>query len=159
MPTPFAPYANLRLLIPQPQALPADFRSGVPASTASWVLQVFIRGPEAGGQPLPSTTPQVRSLSGYITAWAVLPAGTSWLAAASAFSWDTTGLAPTGLAAGLSGRGFFGDLSALPATSAPAQVGEASITGLFGRYGTGGIGAELRTRTGDAIDVELQVPA
>jgi hypothetical protein len=158
MPTPFAPRANLRLLIPQPPALPANFRSGVPPSTASWVLEAFIRGPENPGADLPSTTPQVRALSGYITAWALLPSGTSWLAAASAFTWDTTGLAPAGLAAGLGGRGYLGSLSALPTTATPGQLGEVTITSLGGRYGPGGIGDLLRTRTGDAIDIELQAP-
>ena len=159
MPTPLAPYANLRLLIPQPPAAPANFRDGVPASTASWVLQAFVKGETGTGEDLPSTDPKSWILSGYVTAWAVLPANTSWLAAASAFSWTDTGLSPAGLVAGLSGRGYLGDLSALPTTATPGQQGHASIQSLAAPYGPGGIGGIVRQKIGDRIRVELQVPA
>jgi hypothetical protein len=161
MPTPLAPYANLRLLIPQPVA-PANFRSGVPAATASWVIEMFAKADGSGaapGQGLPSIDPSRRTLSGYITAWALLPANTSWLAAASAFTWTTTGSAPDGLALGLQGSGYLGNLSALPTTTGPSQRGEATITGLAGTFGPGGIGDLVRQELGDAITIELQVPA
>jgi hypothetical protein len=157
--TPLAPYANLRLLIPQP-VTPANFRAGVPAAAGSWVLQCFAKAEMPNGRPgqdLPSIDPSKRALAGYITAWALLPANTSWLAAASAFTWTTTGLAPAGLAVGLQGTGYLGDLSALPTTASPAQRGEATITGLAGTFGPGGIGSLLRQELGDAITVELQV--
>jgi hypothetical protein len=161
--TPLAPYANLRLLIPQP-VVPEDFRSGVPAPTASWVIEMFAKSETPGidsrfNQQLPSIDPSRRTLSGYITAWAPLPDETSWLAAASAFSWTTTGMAPDGLAPGLQGSGYLGDLSALPTTTGPAQRGEVTITGLGGTFGPGGIGALVRQELGDAITVELQIPA
>ena len=159
MSTPLAPYSNLRLLIPQPVA-PANFRSGVPDATASWVVEMFAKADGAApGQNLPSIDPSRRTLSGYITAWAVLPANTSWLAAASAFTWTTTGLAPDGLAPGLQGSGYLGDLSALPTTTGPGRRGEVTITGLAGTFGPGGIGSLLRQELGDAITVELQVAA
>lgn len=162
MPTDFAPYANLRLLIPQPVAAPANFRSGVPIGTGSWVIECFARAQQAAGTPgapLPSIDPSVRTLAGYITAWATLPANTSWLAARSAFTWTDTGLAPAGLLTGIGGRGFLGVLPSLPTIAASGQQGEATILGLAGSYGPGGIGAELREVLGDAITVELQVAA
>lgn len=154
MPTDFAPYANLRLLIPQP-AVVEDFRSGVPASTASWVLHIFAKGPTTVAPGTPSIDPRSRTLEGYITAFATLPANTSWLAASSAFTWDTTGLAPAGLLVGAGGPGLLGVLEALPTIT--GQQGEATITSLGGAFGPGGIGAELRSQLGDAITVELQV--
>jgi hypothetical protein len=155
MPTDFAPYANLRLLIPQPAAAPANFRSGVPAAAGSWILHVFAKGQTAAAADLPSVSPLTRTLEGYITAWATLPANTSWLAASSAFTWDTTGLAPQGLLTGMGGRGFLGILESLPAIAASAQQGEATITGLAEPFGPGGIGAELRQQLGDRIRVDL----
>ncbi len=157
MPTDFAPYANLRLLIPQPAVAPANFRSGVPTSTASWILHVFAKGPTTIGQATPSVDPRTRTLEGYITAWASRPANTSWLQPTSALTWDTTGLAPAGLLTGASGRGFLGVLESLPTVQ--GQQGEATITSLGGAFGPGGIGAELRAQLGDAITVELQVAA
>ena len=161
MTTPLAPYANLRLLIPQPVA-PANFRSGVPAAAGSWVLEMFAKAEMPNGRPgqeLPSIDPSKRALAGYITAWALLPASTSWLAAASAFTWTTTGLAPAGLAVGQQGTGLLGRLAALPTIAGPAQRGEATIVRLGGDFGPGGIGEILRAELGDAITVELQLPA
>jgi hypothetical protein len=164
MTTPLAEYANLRLLIPQPVATPANFRSGVPAPTASWVIEMFAKAETATSdsrfsESLPSIDPTRRTLSGYITAWATLPANTSWLAAATAFTWTTTGLAPAGLAVGLQGTGLLGRLAALPTIAGPAQRGEATIVRLGGDFGPGGIGEILRAELGDAITVELQLPA
>lgn len=155
MATDFAPYANLRLLIPQPVAA-VSFRSGVPSSAGSWVLHVFAKGQTAAAADLPSVSPRTRTLEGYITAWAPLPTGASWLAASSAFAWDTTGLAPQGLLPGASGRGFLGILESLPAIAASGQQGEATITGLAEPFGPGGIGAELRQQLGDRIRIDLQ---
>jgi hypothetical protein len=162
MATDFTPYANLRLLIPQPPTAPANFRSGVPVGTGSWVIECFARAEQAAGRPgqeLPSIDPSKRTLAGYITAWATLPANTSWLAVRSAFTWTETGLAPSGLLTGMGGRGFLGVLPDLPTITASGQQGEATILGLAGTYGPGGIGAELRDVLGDAITVELQVAA
>lgn len=156
MPTDFSPYANLRLLIPQP-AVVTSFRDGVPSSTSSWILHVFAKGEASTGADLPSVSPRTRTLSGYITAWAVLPAETDWLAASSAFTWNDSGLAPPGLLTGASGRGFLGILEDLPTVTASGQQGEATITGLAEPFGPGGIGAELRQQLGDKIRVELQV--
>ena len=158
MATPLAPYANLRLLIAQPVA-PANFRAGVPAAAGSWVIEAFAKaaGPNAQAGNLPSIDPMRLLLEGYVTAWAVLPSNTSWLATASAFTWDTTGLAPAGLLSGAGGRGILTKLSALPTLTQPAQQGEVTITGLAEPFGVGGIGDLVRSELGDKIRVELQV--
>lgn len=162
MATDFAPYANLRLLIAQPAETPESLRGGLPASTGAWVIEAFAKAEQGAGRGAPgppSVDPSKRILAGYITAWAVLPAQTSWLAARSAFTWDDSGLAPAGLLVGMSGQGLLGVLPDLPTLSGNPQQGEATIQGLSGTFGSGGIGAELRAVTGDAITVELQVVA
>jgi hypothetical protein len=128
----------------------------VPSSTASWILHVFAKGDTVAAADLPSVSPRTRTLAGYITGWATLPANTSWLTATSALSWNDTGLAPAGLITGASGRGFLGILEDLPTITSPGQQGEATILELGGTFGPGGIGAELRQQLGDAIRVELQ---
>jgi hypothetical protein len=162
MATDFAPFANLRLLIPQQAAAPTGLRDGLPASSASWVIEAFVKAEQAAardGAETPSVDPSRRVLAGYITAWALLPENTDWLAASSAFSWDETGLAPSGLIAGVGGRGFLGVLPDLPTLSGNPQQGKGTIIGLSGIYGPGGIGAELRPELGDAITVELHLVA
>lgn len=165
MPTDFYPYANLRLLIPKPAATPQSLRGGLPVSNSSWVVEAFVKAEQGAGRDAsapPSVDPSKRVLTGYITAWADLPAQVDWLAARSAFSWNETGLAPAGMMVGTGarfGHGFLGVLSDLPTLTGNPQRGEATILGLSGTFGSGGIGAELRAVTGDAITVELQVVA
>lgn len=162
MATDFYPYANLRLLIPQPAETPESLRDGLPASSGSWVIELFAKAEQGAGRDAPgppSIDPSKRVLAGYITAWATLPAETDWLAARSAFSWNDTGLAPAGLMVGMGGRGLLGVLPDLPTLTGNPQQGEATIRGLSGTFGSGGIGAELRAVTGDAITIELQVVA
>lgn len=157
--TDFLEYSNLRLLIPKPAAPPLDFRTGVPQGTGSWVIHCFARGETVAAADLPSVSPRSRVLSGFITAVADLPANTSWLAASTAFSWDTSGLASADLRLGMSGRGFLGRLEELPTLTATALQGEASIIALGDPYGPGGIGDEIRREAGDRIRVELNVTA
>ena len=158
MATDLAPYANLRLLLPQPAAAPQNFRSGVPAATASWVVECFAKreNTDLAGQ-LPSIDPRRSVLSGYITSWAVLPANTSWLAVRSAFTWNETGLTPAGLLPGAMGRGILTLLEALPTITQPTVQGEITVLAVADPFGPGGIGAELRQQLGDRIRVELQV--
>jgi hypothetical protein len=159
--TELAPYANIRLLLPQPPAAPANFRAGVPTATGSWVVEAFIKRLEnkADDKPaigVPSIDPRRQLMEGYITAWATLPANTSWLAARAAFTWTDTGLAPAGLLPGANGRGILTVLSALPTLTQPAQQGEVTVLGLADPFGVGGIGAELRAELGDKIRIEFQ---
>lgn len=156
MATDLAPYANLRILLPQPVA-PANFRAGVPAAAGSWVIECFAKG--GGTDPatgLPSIDPRRQVLEGYITQWAVLPANTIWIAARSAFAWNTTGLAPAGLLPGANGRGILTVLEQLPTLTQPAQQGEVTIVGLADPFGPGGIGAEVRSVLGDKIRIDFQ---
>jgi hypothetical protein len=161
MATELAPYANLRLLLPQPVAAPANFRSGVPAAAGSWVIECFVKRQDGKEYDkvvgnLPSVDPRRQILEGYITQWAVLPANTLWIAARSAFTWTTTGLAPAGLLPGANGRGILTVLQALPTITQPAQQGEVTIVGLADPFGPGGIGAEVRAELGDKIRLEFQ---
>ncbi len=158
MPSPFLQYANLRLLIRQPPTS-LNFRSGVTANTAAWVIEAYAKGETVAAADLPSVSPRSRILAGYLTRWAVLPTGGNWLAAASAFTWTDTGLAPAGLTLGMSGRGFLGILPDLPTKSGTWLEGEATILGLSEPFGPGGIGAELRAAGVEKLRVELQVPA
>jgi hypothetical protein len=160
MATDLAPYANIRLLIPQPVA-PANFRSGVPAAAGSWVIECFAKRDKvnADDKPfgsLPSVDSRWQILEGYITQWAVLPANTSWLATRSAFTWNITGLAPSGLLPGANGRGILTVLEQLPTITQPAPQGEVTIVGLADPFGTGGIGAEVRSVLGDKIRIDFQ---
>ena len=157
MATDFAPYANVRILWTPPGTI-TNFRTGVPAAGAAIVIEAFVKGETGTAIDLPSIGAAPRVLSGYITAFATVPAQTDWLAAQSAFSWDSTGLAPAGLLPGTKARGFLGYLEALPATTA-GQRGEATVISVAGVFGVGGIGAELRAALGDAISISLEVPA
>ena len=157
MPSPFQDYANLRLLVRQPPTS-LNFRSGVTANTAAWVIEAYTKGETVAAADLPSVSPRSRILEGYLTRWAVLPQNGNWLAAASAFTWTDTGLAPAGLLPGITGRGFLGSLPDLPTTTG-GQQGKATVISVAGAYGVGGIGAELRTALGDALTISLEVPA
>jgi hypothetical protein len=159
MATDLAPYANIRLLLPQPVA-PVNFRAGVPAAAGSWVIECFAKNSGTDqADALPSIDPRRQILDGYITQWALLPADTSWLAARSAFSWTTTGLAPSGLLPGANGRGILTVLEQLPTLTQPALQGEATIVGLSDPFGAGGIGAEVRAVLGDKIRIDFQLAA
>lgn len=159
MTSPFLRYANLRLLIQQPPTS-LNFRSGVTANTAAWVIEAYAKGETvAAADLLPSVSPRSQILAGFLTRWAVLPQNVNWLAAASAFTWTDTGLASAGLTLGMSGRGFLGNLSDLPTKTSTWLEGEATILGLSEPFGPGGIGADLRAAGLEKLRIELQVPA
>jgi len=158
MATDFAPYANLRLLW-LPTGTVTSFRNGVPSGGAPIVIEAFLKGQVGQPQPLPSIKAAAGSRAGYVTQWATVPTGADWLASRSAFSWNTTGLAPEGLLPGVKGKAFLGLLESLPSRSSGGMLGEATIIELYGAFGVGGIGAELRPALGDAITVTFEVPA
>jgi hypothetical protein len=157
MATDFAPYANVRILWTPPGTI-TSFRTGTPAAGTPIVIEAFLKGETGTPVELPSIGAAPRVMNGYITAYATVPTGTSWLAARSAFTWTDTGLAPAGLLPGITGRGFLGSLEVLPALSG-GQQGEATVISVAGVFGVGGIGAELRQALGDAISISLEVPA
>ena len=157
MATDFAPYANVRILWTPPGTV-SNFRSGTPAAGTPIVIEAFLKGETGTPVELPSIGAAPRTLSGYITAYATLPAGGSWLAAGSAFTWTDSGLAPEGLLPGVTGRGFLGSLPDLPATTG-GQIGKATVISVAGVFGVGGIGAQLRAALGDALSISLEVPA
>lgn len=152
MATRFKTLANARILWRQPGALPVNFRQGArPSTTTAVVIEAFLKGSSGGGETAtPSAAIGGESWSGYLTRWALLPAGASWLDLGSSWSWIETGLRPTGLRRGMSGDAFIGNLSALPALGSGIQ-GQMELTSLEGTYGVGGIGARLLPRTGERI--------
>lgn len=151
MATDFAEYANLRFRWTRTNA-PANLRNGVPTAGTTYVLQAFVKASAPSPDVLPQLTAGQTVLSGYLTAYATLPNGTSWLAAASAFSWTETGLAPDGLLAGAEGRALLGRLESLPTVAPGGVEGKATIRALQQPFGIGGIGAELRTALGDKVE-------
>lgn len=157
MPTDFAPYANFRLLWTPPGPV-ADFRSGTPTAGTPVLIEAFLKGSTSPAQDLPSVGAAPRILEGYITATAAVTGELDWLAATSAFSWNTTGLAPAGLLPGVVGRGFLGRLDLLP-TNVGGQLGHVTVQAVAGAFGVGGIGAELRDLVGDALTLRFEVPA
>ena len=152
MATDFAAYANLRFLWPQPAAI-TTLRNGMPSPAALVVIEVFAKGETGSPEQIPSLHIGTRTMEGYITRWAPLPSGASWLASGSSWSWTDTGLMPTGLAAEARGKAYLGPLDALPTLG--GLVGEVTIMQLGGTFGIGGIGAELRTALGDAIRLQF----
>lgn len=147
MPTPFAPYANLRLLFRRPSATPASLREGPrPAAVELVVIEAFAElsaggdGTEAGGLEIGQ-----QALSGNITRWAILPAGATWLQAGTSWPWNDTGLRPPGLRAGEKLEAWEGPLTALP-TITGGTPGWVTIHSLSG---TGGIDALVAAEAGD----------
>lgn len=151
MATDFAEYANLRFRWTRTNA-PVNLRNGVPTAGTTYVLQAFVKASAPSPDVLPQLTAGQTVLSGYLTGYATLPNGTSWLAATSAFSWTETGLAPDGLLAGAEGRALLGRLESLPTVAPGGVEGKATIRALQQPFGIGGIGAELRTALGDKVE-------
>ena len=152
MATRFKSLANVRLLWQQPGTIPATFRQGArPTTTAAVVIEAFLKGNSGGGEtPTPSAGIGGEPWSGYLTRWALLPTGASWLDIGSSWSWDETGTRPSGLRRGMSCQAFVGNLLLLPVVGAGIQ-GQMELSSLEGTYGVGGIGARLLPRTGERM--------
>ena len=60
---------------------------------------------------------------------------------------------------GATGKGFWGDLSGLPTIAAGSIRGGVQVTRLGNAFGVGGIGALIREKTGDKIQVEFSAVA
>jgi hypothetical protein len=146
MPTPYAPYASLRLLWRRPTAAATSLREGLQRATDLVVIEAFAEAQDPGGER-ESGGRSIGSggIEGNITRWAVVPSGANWLDAGAAWSWIDTGLRPTGLPRGEKLEAFMGNLPALPIT-ADGERGWVTIATLSG---TGGIDAIVRAAAGD----------
>jgi hypothetical protein len=148
MPTPFAPFASLRLLWRDPTAKPVNLRDG-PASAAVRlvVIEAYIDATPAGptGQDAGGIEIGSQQLEGNITRWAVVPDGANWLDAGASWAWTDTGLRPPGFAAGTRLQAWEGPLSELPIAT-NGRHGWFTIGTLSG---TGGIEAIVRAAAGD----------
>jgi len=146
MPTPFADFANLRLLWRRPTAAATSLREGLQRATDLVVIEAFaeVQGP-GGEQPSGGRSIGSGSIEGNITRWAVVPSGAGWLDAGTAWSWTDTGLRPTGFPRGEKLEAFMGDLASLPTTT-EAERGWVTIATLSG---VGGIDALIRVEAGD----------
>jgi len=146
MATPFADFANLRLLWRRPTAAATSLREGLQRATDLVVIEAFaeVQGP-GGEQPSGGRSIGSGSIEGNITRWAVVPSGAGWLDAGTAWSWTDTGLRPTGFPRGEKLEAFMGDLASLPTTT-EAERGWVTIATLSG---IGGIDALIRVEAGD----------
>jgi hypothetical protein len=146
MTTPFADFANLRLLWRRPTAAATSLREGLQRATDLVVIEAFaeVQGP-GGEQPSGGRSIGSGSIEGNITRWAVVPSGANWLDAGTAWSWTDTGLRPTGFPRGEKLEAFMGDLANLPTTT-EAERGWVTIATLSG---VGGIDALIRVEAGD----------
>jgi hypothetical protein len=146
MATPFADFANLRLLWRRPTAAATSLREGLQRATDLVVIEAFAELQEPGGeQDSGGRSIGSVSIEGNITRWAVVPSGANWLDTGTAWSWTDTGLRPTGLPRGEKLEAFMGDLASLP-TTAEGERGYVTIATLSG---VGGIDALIRVEAGD----------
>lgn len=149
MPTPFAPFANLRLLWRRPTAAVTSLREGMRPAVELVVIEGFTEGVQVGGEQPGGGGRAIGSgsIEAYITRWAVVPSGASWLDAGSGWSWTDTGLRPAGLPRGEKLEAFIGSLSGLP-TVGDGERGWLTIATLSS---TGGIDALVRAAAGDKL--------
>lgn len=146
MATPFAPFANLRMLWRRPTAALTSLRDGMRPTTDLVVIEAFaeVSGPggeqESGGRSIGAG-----SIEGNITRWAVVPGGGGWLDAGTAWSWTDSGLRPAGLPRGEKLEAFMGAIGNLPATT----EGERGWLTIATLSGVGGIDAVIRAAAGD----------
>ena len=146
MPTPFAPFANCRMLWRRPTAALTSLRDGMKPTTDLVVIEAFaeLSGP-GGEQPSGGRSIGAASIEGNITRWAVVPAGAGWLDAGAAWAWTDTGLRPAGLPRGEKLEAFLGAITSLPATT----EGERGWITIATLSGVGGIDAVIRAAAGD----------
>lgn len=146
MATPFADFANCRMLWQRPTAALASLRDGMKPTTDLVVIEAFaeLSGP-SGEQPSGGRNIGAANLEGNITRWAVVPASAGWLDAGTAWAWTDTGLRPTGLPRGEKLEAFIGAIENLPATT----EGERGWITIATLSGVGGIDALIRAEAGD----------
>lgn len=142
MASPFAAYADTRLLWLREDAPLDSLRDGLKGSTQAIVIEAYgkLSGP-TGEQDSGSRSIGVASCTAYFVRWAELPPRESWLAAGKDWRWNDTGLRPEGLSRGPKLQAFRGDLSILPKTT-DGEFGHITIATLTD---VGGIGAAIRS--------------
>jgi hypothetical protein len=150
MPSPFAPYANLRLRFERRSAAIPNFRDGSRVPTEIVVIDAWARSTSEGGGEQQAGGLALGSfgLSGFLVRYAILPPGSDWLSLGMTWEWTETGLRPQGLQAGDKLQACWGDLSGLPAVD-DAEMGWLTLSQISHPYGSGGIGAKLRAAAGD----------
>lgn len=150
MASPFAAYANLRLRFERRTDVTPNFRDGARVPMEIVVIDAWARSNEAGGgeQQTGGLAMGQFMLTGFLVRYAVLPSGADWLSLGITWPWVETGLRPDGLKAGEKLQACWGDLSGLPAVD-DAETGWLTLSQISHPYGSGGIGARLRSAAGD----------
>lgn len=168
MASPFATRANARIRWQQGTALP-DLREGLTAATELVVIEAFLTlrgvpdrqgaGAGAAAEGLPSAmAAESQPAIGYVTRWAVVPTGATWLDSGAGWTWDTTGLRPPSLvASNQEAQLYFGPLAALP-TPPPGSLRTITFLQVTWDQGDGGIGAQLRSKAGDRFQALVRGP-
>ena len=163
MASPFADLANGRLAWQRPTDTLINLRDGFRHTATETVVIDFFFEPGVGEGSVPprarsddwnATTVQAsksRTISGYITRWAVLPDAAGWLDPGTGWTWNDTGLRPTGLTAGdVEFKAALVNILMLPAIDR-AEVGTMTLDQLGSSYGPGGVGALINEAAGEYL--------
>jgi hypothetical protein len=163
MPTPFASFAAARLAWQRPTEALTNLRDGFRYAATETVVIDFFFEPGVGEGSMPprarsddrnATTIQAsksRTISGYITRWAVVPEDANWLDAGTGWTWNDTGLRPDGLTAGEDElQAALVSIANLPAIDR-AEIGTMTLDQLGSSYGPGGVGAVITRTAGEYL--------
>jgi hypothetical protein len=139
MATAFAQFPGMRMMWRRPISVPTNLREGIAATTDSVVIEAYVvtNGPNdeqsLGGQSFGAA-----NIRGNVTRWAVLPSGANWLDIGSSWSWNDSGLKPTGLPRGEKMKAFLGATTNLPSLG-DGEVGWLTIATMSSEGGIDGI--------------------
>lgn len=163
MASPFADLANGRLAWQRPTEPLTNLRDGFRHTATETVAIDFFFEPGVGEGSMPprarsddrnATTVQAsksRTISGYITRWAVVPDDANWLDAGTGWVWNDTGLRPDGLIAGDEElQAALVNITNLPAIDR-AEIGTLTLDQLGSSYGPGGVGALITEAAGEYL--------
>jgi hypothetical protein len=173
MASPFADFPNIRLGWRRPASAPTNLRDGLAGTSQLIAIDGYLSGNQitkaqatadgasssdrAAGLPT-VITPGERQAKVFVIRWALVPTGQSCFAAGVSWTWNDTGLRPTGMTAGEQElQVYFGDLAAM-VTPAAGTIGTAVIDQVGGLSGDGGVGALLREEAGDQLFITLRFP-
>lgn len=168
MPTPWLEFSNLRILWQQPTSGVVDLRNGPNVTTRDVVIEAAVKvGAEfqapkfssAGVKPTDgtATAPLTQPYKGYLTRWAVVPDGATWLDIGTAWEWTDTGRRPARFRASqLDYKAFLGPIGSLPDVS-DGQMLSITFASVGSSYGTGAIGALLLAEQGEELIGTLRV--